>query len=171
MVGVGGLFEIGDEGGRREDDVAGGEDDAAASFLDCFTLDLKARIGVGFVFLAFDVDIGLKVLKEVESGWIVVDVDKINAVQGGEVVGAEFFGDEGAACAFGDAGIGGEADEERVAQGAGLAEVADVTGVDDIKAPVTLDELHAISAHRLAHCKELLKGEDLDLRGRGHVCM
>ena len=75
----------------------------------------------------------------------------------------------GAACAFGNAGICGEAYEQAVTKCASLAQVADMARMDDVKAAVALDKFHAVSAHRLAYSKELLKGEDLDLRRRGHV--
>ncbi len=69
-----------------------------------------------------------------------IDVDIIDELEGGEIFGAEFLGDVGAAFAFADVGVAGEGDDEDVALLFGELKIADVAGMDDVEAAVAVDD-------------------------------
>lgn len=169
VVGVDALFEGGDESGGAEDDVTGGEDDASAVGLDGFAFGAEAWVGVGFVLAALDVDVGLDFGEEFDGGGTVFDVDPIDEGEGGEILGAELFGDEGASGALLHLGVAGDGDEEEVAFALGLAEVSDVAGVDDVEAAVALDDGFAGGAGLGPAAEQLLVGEDFLGAGIGGI--
>jgi len=160
VEGIGGGLHGVDERGGGEDDVSGGEDDASAVGFDGVAFGVESRVVVVFVFASLDVDVGLDALEELGGGGLVVDVDPVDEVECGEVFGAELFGDEWAAGALGDAFVAGDGDEEDVAEGFGLAEVSDVSGVDDVEAAVALDECSSVAAGLSAPLEEVVEGED-----------
>src|SRR5207249_782139 len=125
--------ELMDQGGGGEDDVAAGADDPAAVAGDDVALGQEAGVAVVLVFLAFDVNVGAKAIEQALGGGIGIDVDEIDALEGGKALGAQVFGDQGAVNAFAHLRIGAEADDQEIAVGLGELEMVDVAGVDDVE--------------------------------------
>jgi len=145
-----GALEGSDQGGGGVDDVAAGEDDAAAVADDGVFLGQEAGVAILLVLAAFDVDIWLEQVEQLDGGGVGVHVHRVDAFEGGEALGAKFVGDEGAVDAFVHVRIGADGDHEQVAHGLGELEVVDVSGVDDVEAAVAVDQREALFAGALA---------------------
>lgn len=109
--------------------------------------------------------------EEIGGGGVRVDADPIDTVELGEVLGAEFLGNEWSAVAFGDFGIAGDGDKKEIALGFCEAEVADVPGMNDVEAAMTLDDSLACGAGLCAELLELVNGENLGACWARHVCV
>ena len=128
----------GDEG----EDVDGGANAIERGFL--------ARVeGVGGVVTAFRIDVRADGVDESGDARFSEKGDVIDAAEGGEDLGAVEFSVDGAGGAFesADRGVGVEGNDEGVAEGASMLEVADVTGVKEVEAAVGEDQATALGIH------------------------
>lgn len=121
-----------------------GEDDFAADGFHGFLLadDAAGDVLCGLAIVgAFHVEIGLQEGDQFDGAGPVVDRDEVDAFEHRDGLGAERFGEDGAARAFVDETVGGDGDDEDIAELAGLLEVAEVADVDEIEHTVAMGDL------------------------------
>ena len=167
VVGVDGFVHRGDECGGAEDDVARAEDDASAVAFDGVALVAEAGVVGGLVLAPLDVDVRADALEQLRGAGMVIDVDPVDAIELGEVVCAEFLGDQRPAVALGHLAVAGDGDEEDVALCARVAEVPDVARVDDVETAVAVDQAAACGAGVFAELDEAIEREDLAIAAGG----
>src|SRR5437762_2685396 len=125
-----------DQRSGREDDVAAGADDAPAAAGDDLALNEESRIAIVLVFLALNIDVRAKLLEQFGCGRIGVDVNQIDALQGGQAQRAQIIRNHRAVEALVDLRISADADDQHVAVAFGELEIVDVAWVNDVEAAV-----------------------------------
>jgi hypothetical protein len=100
----------------------------------------KARILLGLVLSPFDVDVGLNRLENRPGPLVFAERHVVDARQLCEVVEAEVFRNVRSFVALHDDVIRAHRHHQDVAKATGESQVADVSGMDDVEAAVTLND-------------------------------
>ena len=95
-----------------------------------------------------DEDVGPQNLDGLNGHGPLVDDDEIDAFQGGDGLGAEVLGEDRTVGALVDEAVGGDGNDENVAELAGLLKMADVADVQRVENAVTKDDLVTAGARR-----------------------
>ena len=129
-----------------------------------FAFGREAWVLVRFVFPPLDVDVGLDPIEQRLRRPRVAHAHPIDHAERREVLGAEVLTEEGAALALSDERVGGDRDQQPIAQTASMLQMADVTGVHDVETAVAMHEALAPPPGRLAGDAQRIDAEDLAFR-------
>ena len=141
-----------------------GEMDAPAIGLDriAFKRDLAGDVALRvLVVLALDVDRGSDALDGAYRIGGVVDGDPIDIFERGQHLGAQFGVEHRTAGTLVDETVGGDSDDQHVAELASGLEMTHVTEMQEIERPVRLDDGLAGAPALLAGRRDLGQGPDL----------
>ena len=126
----------------------------------------------GGIFVALREKIGLEKFQVLDGRRVLVDNDVVDALERGEVHGAQVLGNERAEVRLIDVRVGGQADDEQIGVLARIHQMADVPRMHQIEGAVAHDDLLASRA-RSDRLKQLFAGLDLAaeavLRGSLHA--
>ena len=170
---VGELREVLVDQRRRAVGDVLGEGDLAADGADRLALlgNVADRVLEVAELAPLDEHVRAEQVDRLDGGRPAVDGDVIDRPQRGDDLGPERVGERRAVGALVDEPVGGEGDDEDVAELAGLLEVADVADVEQVEHAVAVDDPAALGAETLQGRGQLVERADLGAGGHARASL